>query len=135
MNRFVQQARSLGDVVAGAVRRAVDPPLAADARPLDVKRAIVEAVEQRVEPAGGGRRVLPGDCVQVKVLAESSEQRRALEAVLVDVADAIRSRLLELQCQVPRSFSVDVGYVRRLPNDWQTDQRIGVILRRLQHPV
>ena len=126
MKRIVQQARSLGGVVAGAVRRAVDPPLTADARPLDIKRAIVEEVEQRVEPAGGGRRVLPGDRVQVKVLAESVEQRRALEAVLGDIGGAIASRLLELQCQIPRSFAVDVGYVRRLPDDWHADQRLAV---------
>jgi len=128
MKRIVQHARSLGDVVAGAVRRVVDPPLTADARPLDIKRAIVEAVEQRVEPAGGGRRVLPGDRVQVTVLAESAEQRRAVAAVLVDVEDAIRSRLLELQCQVSKPFSVDVGFVRRLPDDWDADQRLAVVV-------
>jgi len=128
MKRIVQQARSLGDVVAGAVRRAVDPPLTADARPLDIKRAIIEAVEQRVEPAGGGRHVLPGDRVQVKVIAETAEQRRALEAVLGDIGEAIASRLLELQCQVPRPFSVVVGYARRLPDDWDADQRLSVVV-------
>jgi hypothetical protein len=129
MKRIVQQARSLGDVVAGAVRRAVDPPLAADARPLDVKRAIVEAVEQRVEPAGGGRRVLPGDGLQVKVLAESTEQRKSLEAVLIDVGETIKGRLLELQCRLPRRFVVDVSYVRRLPDDWEPDQRFALLVQ------
>lgn len=128
MKRIVEQARSLGDVVAGAVRRAVDPPLTADARPLDIKRAIVEAVEQRVEPAGGGRHVLPGECVQVKVLTGSAGQRRALEVVLDDIRETIASRLLELQCQVPRQFSVAVGYVRRPPDDWDDDQRLAVVV-------
>ena len=128
MKRIVQQARSLGDAVAGAVRRAVDPPLTADARPIDVKRAIVEAVEQRLEPAGGGRRVLPGEVVQVKVLAEHADQRHALEAVLTDLRAAIQGRLLELQCSVPRQFAVDVSYVRRLPEDWPADQRLAVTI-------
>jgi len=126
MKRIVQHARTLGDAVAGAVRRAVDPPLAADARPLDVKRAIVEAVERRVEPAGGGRRVLSGDAVQVKVLAEHAEQRKALEAVLVDVGDAIKVRLLELQCRVPRRFAVEITYLRRTPPGWDEGQRLAV---------
>jgi hypothetical protein len=128
MKRIIRQARSLGDVVADAVRRAVDPPLAADARPLDVKRAIVEAVEQQVEPAGAGRRVLPGDAVQVKVLAESAEQRKSLEAVLRDLGDAVKTRLAELQCQVPRRFAVNVSYVRRQPDDWTADQRLAVVV-------
>jgi hypothetical protein len=128
MKRIVQQARSIGGAVAGAVRRAVDPPLTADARPLDVKRAIVEAVEQRLEPAGGGRRVVPGEVVQVKLLAEHADQRKALEAVLTDLRGAIQSRLLELQCSVSRRFAVDVTYVRRRPEDWEGDQRLAVAI-------
>ena len=91
MRKIVHHARTIGDAVAGAVRRAVDPPLTADARPIDIKRAIVEALERRVEPAGGGHHVLPGEVVQVKVLAEQAEQRKALEVVLGDLRDAIRS--------------------------------------------
>jgi hypothetical protein len=120
------QALSLGGTVAGAVRRAVDPPLGEDAKPLDIKRAIVEAVEQRLEPAGGGRRVLPGDGVQVKVLVEQADARRALEAVLADVRDTVVARLLELQCTVPRWFAVDVSYIRRAPADWEAGQRLAV---------
>jgi pSer/pThr/pTyr-binding forkhead associated (FHA) protein len=128
MKKLVEQARTLGGTVVDAVRRAVDPPLDQDARPLDVKRAIVEAVEQQLEPAGGGRRVLPGDGVVVKLLAEQVEARRALEAVLADIRDTIAARLQELQCSVPRRFSVDVSYIRRLPVDWAPGQRLSVTL-------
>jgi len=129
MKRIVHQARTLGDAVAGAVRRAVDPPLTADARPLDVKRAIVEAVEGRVEPAGAGRRVLSGDAVQVTVLAEHADQQQALEAVLADVGDVIKARLLELQCRVPRHFGVAITYVQRTPPGWDEEQRLAVSVR------
>ena len=128
MKKIVHRARSIGESVAGVVRRAVDPPLTADARPLDVKRAIVEAVEQQVEPAGGGRHVLPGDAVQVQVLAEHVAQRKALEAVLRDLRDSIRARLLEVRCSVPRQFTVDVSYVRRAPAEWETEQRLSVVV-------
>ena len=128
MKKLVEQARTLGGTVVDAVMRAVDPPLDEDARPLDVKRAIVEAVEQQLEPSGGGRRVLPGDSIVVKLLAEQADARRALEAVLADIRDTIATRLQELQCQVPRRFSVDVSYVRRPPADWGPGQRLSVTL-------
>jgi hypothetical protein len=126
MKKFVQQARAFGETVADVVRRAVDPPLTADARPIDVKRAIVEAVERQLEPAGGGRRVLPGEALHVTVLAEDAERRKALEPVLTDLEAAIASRLLELRCVVPRRFAVEVSYVRRAPESWQPDQRLAV---------
>ena len=128
MKKLVERARTIGENVVDAVRRAVDPPLDADARPIDIKRAIVEAVEQQTEPAGGGRRVLPGDAVHVKVLAEDADARRALEAVLADVGETIAARLAELQCAVPRRFSADVTYARRPPADWQPEQRLAVTL-------
>ena len=128
MKKLVEQARSLGGTVVDAVRRAVDPPLDEDARPLDVKRAIVEAVEQQLEPAGAGRRVLPGDRVLVTLLAEPAEARGGLEAVLADIRDTIATRLQELQCGVPRRFAVDVSYVRRPPAEWTSGQRLSVTL-------
>ena len=128
MKKLVEQARSLGGTVVDAVRRAVDPPLDEDARPLDVKRAIVEAVEQQLEPAGVGRRVLPADTVLVSLLVEQAEARPALEAVLADVRDTIAARLLELQCSVPRRLAVDVNYIRRPPAEWAQGQRLSVTL-------
>ena len=128
MKKLVEQARTLGGTVVDAVMRAVDPPLDQDARPLDVKRAIVEAVEQQLEPAGGGRRVLAGDNILVKLLAEQADARRGLEAVLADLRDTLAARLQELQCNVPRRFSVEVSYVRRPPADWAPGQRLSVVL-------
>jgi hypothetical protein len=128
MKKLVEHARTIGGTVVDAVRRAVDPPLDEDARPIDIKRAIVEAVEQHAEPAGAGRRVLPGDAVHVKVLADNTDARRALEAVLVDLRDTVAARLNELQCTVPRRFTVDVNYARRPPADWRPGQRIAVSL-------
>jgi len=130
MKRLVEHARSFGGTVVDAVKRAVDPPLGEDARPLDIKRAIVETVEQQLVPAGGGRRVLAGDCVQVRVLVEQSEARRALEAVLADLRDAVAGRLAELQCTLPRRFAVEVSYLRRRPGDWEPEQRLLVSVTR-----
>jgi hypothetical protein len=48
--------------------------------------------------------------------------------VLTDLRDTIATRLQELQCTVPRRFSVDVSYVRRPPADWAPGQRLLVTL-------
>ena len=122
------QARTLGGTVVDAVRRAVDPPLDHESRPLDIKRAVVEAVEQQLEPAGGGRRVLPGDVVQVKVVAEQTAARRALEAVLSDLTETVAERLHELQCTVSRRFAVEVTYFERPPAEWEAGQRLAVVV-------
>lgn len=132
MKELVQKARALGGTVADAVRNAIDPPLTEEARPLDIKRAIVELVERQIEPAGSGRRILPADAVQVQVLAEDAGRRRALEAVLVNVDEAITRRMLELRCTVPRRFTVEIGYVRRAPAAWTAGQRLAV--RMVHHP-
>jgi hypothetical protein len=128
MKTFVRRARRLGGTVADAVRRAVDPPLTADARPIEIKRAIVEEVEQLVEPAGGGRRLLPGDSVQVTILTERHETQTTLEAVLADLRERLVARLMELQCGLPRQFSVQVTYVATPPAGWEPGQRLEVNL-------
>ena len=126
MKAFVQRAREIGGAMAAAVRRAVDPPLDDDARPLDVKRAIVEAVERQVEPAGGGRRVLPGDVVHVRILAVNDSVRPSLDAVLADLPQVLSARLRELRCDVPPRLSVDVEYVPAPMPEWASDQRLQV---------
>ena len=126
MKAFVQRAKEIGGAMADAVRRAVDPPLDDDARPLDVKRAIVEAVEQQVEPAGGGRRVLPGAVVHVRILEVNDDVRPSLDAVLADLPQVLATRLRELRCDVPRRLSVDVAYVPEPMPDWPSDHRLHV---------
>jgi hypothetical protein len=128
MKKLVEHARTIGGTVVEAVRRAVDPPLDEHARPIDIKRAIVETVERACEPAGGGRRVLPGDRIQVRVIAADADARRALEAVLADARETIVARLQELRCDVSRGFAVDVSYLRRAPADWTPQQRLAVTL-------
>src|SRR5262245_51712247 len=46
-----------------------DPPLELDARPLEIREAIIDCVERRAEPAAAGRRVLPHNLVSVTVMA------------------------------------------------------------------
>jgi hypothetical protein len=117
------------DLVRGAVDRLrtwFDPPLEADARPLEIREGIIEDIEQRAEPAGGGRRVLPYNHVTVTVLTPSRHDRIRLQATLIDLEDAVRTRLRELRCSTPTGFAVLVRYVRRPPPDWGSHQRLAL---------
>lgn len=126
MKEILGRARQLSRTVMAGLRRAVDPPLDADATPLDLGRAILEAIERRVQPAGHGRRVMPDNFVRVKVLAPDAAEERALRSVLDGLRDAAMARLREVQCEAPAGFRVDVGYVRSRPASWEPTQRIAI---------
>lgn len=126
MKRIVERARQFSKSVAVGIRRAVDPPLDEQATPLDIRHAIVESIERRVQPAGRGRRILPDSHVKVKVLAGDAPSQRALRTVLDDVQGVVGARLRELKCEVPAGFRVDVAYVKSRPPAWASWQRMGV---------
>jgi hypothetical protein len=107
-----------------------DPPLGPDARPLELRKAVVDDAAARVEPAGGGRRVLPFKCAWITVLAESPERRAALEGALTDLQAAVEQRVSELQCEVPAGFVVHVEYIRRPRASWSTGQQFAADYRR-----
>ena len=109
----------------GRLRTWFDPPIDADARPLEIREAIIDGVERRAEPAAAGRRVLPHNYVVVNVLAEK-EDRAALDATFADLDDAIRARLSELRCPVPPGFAVDVQYLKKPKAGWRPAQRFSL---------
>jgi hypothetical protein len=110
----------------GRLRQALDPPLSADAQPLEIREAILDAIEQRVVPAGGGQRLLTHNQIAVTVLVPSPEDRLALGAVLADLADAVASRLREVRCQIPAGFAVAVHYTRRPKPGWPPERRFAI---------
>ena len=52
MKQIVDRAKEFSRTMAGRLRRAVDPPLANDASPLEIRHFIIESVESRVQPSG-----------------------------------------------------------------------------------
>ena len=119
----------VGKLAAGAMMRVrtwFDPPLDADARPLEIREAILDAVERRVEPAGGGRRVLPFKYAVVTVLGESPERRAALEAALSDLQPAVEQRLAELRCERPAGFRLRLEVSKRPKSAWMPGQRFAI---------
>jgi hypothetical protein len=108
------------------VRTWFEPPLDADARPLEIRDAIVDRVERAVEPAAAGRRLLPHNHLVVTVLAAGKDERAAMRVVLGDLAQAIRTRLAEIRCTVPAGFAVDVQYAQRARPGWDAGARFAI---------
>lgn len=126
MKDFLENSRQLARTLADKVGRAINPPLSADAKPLDLQHAIIEAIEARTQPVGGGRRQLPDTYVKVKVMARDAGDERAVQTVLAGVRDRAVARLREMQCDVPAAFRVDVTCVRRRPASWSEDQPMAI---------
>jgi hypothetical protein len=125
----------------GAFRRTVqrvqlwfDPPLDEQARPLEVREAIIEDIEQRVESAGAGRRVLPYNRVTVTALAADKPSRARLQAALVGLQESVAARLREIRCAIPAGFVVETRYLTRAPAAWAPQQRLAFEYERRDAP-
>ena len=126
MKQLLEQGRRFVQSMTAKVSRAINPPLTADATALDLQHAIVEAIEARTQPIGGGRRALPDTCVKVKVFAKDAADERALQVGLAALRDKALARLRELQCDVPEGFRVEIGFARRRPASWPPDQPMSI---------
>jgi hypothetical protein len=126
MTSFLDQARELAQNLAAKFSRAINPPLAGDARPLDLQQAILEAIEARTQAAGGGRRQFPDGYVSVRVVAKDPADERAMRVALDGIRDLAAARLRELQCRLPNTFRVDVTYLRKRPASWPANQPLAI---------
>ena len=126
MKQFLRRVEGAVRGAAETTRALFDPPLPSDAEPLEIREAIIDDVEQHVEPIDSGRRVLPFNHVSVVVLAAHKTERARLEATLADINDAVRTRLGEIQCAPPAGFDVEVRYIKQPRPEWTPDQRIAI---------
>jgi hypothetical protein len=122
----ITHARLVANAVTNAIRRTVEPALEDDAKPLDIRHAIIEDIERQVQPAGKGRRVLPARGLGVAILTRSPEDHVALTAVLADLQGDITARLREIRCDIPARFRVDVTYIQHRPDSWLPGRRFMV---------
>lgn len=122
MKESLQRVKDMMRGAAERVERAINPPLTGDARPIDIRQAIVEAIEARVQPTGGGRRALPDRYVKVRVFAPGAAEERALQTALQDLRALVAQRLREISCEVPPAFGIDVTYARRRSAHWPEHQ-------------
>jgi hypothetical protein len=92
--------------------------------PLEIVLAILDAVEQRIEPTGRGTRVFPFNRIELSVVAPSREARGRLEGVFA--ADTpLRTRILKrvqsAGCS-PADVVVEVQYVDHAEPNWSAPE-------------
>jgi hypothetical protein len=115
------RARRLESTIAAKLDQAAKGLVRSRARePLEIVLAILDAVEQRIEPTGRGARVFPFNRIELSVLAPSRETRGRLEAVL-EGDTPLRARILDRVHRAGCSLAdvvVETQYIDRAAPDW-----------------
>ena len=119
--KFFEAARKLEARLArtfnGAAERVAQTGVQ---EPLEIVHAIVDAVEDEVQPAGRGTHVFPFHRIKVSVVAPSREVRARLEAVIdgrPPLSDRVIERLRAAGCD-GTGVSVKVMYVSQPDPRW-----------------
>jgi len=115
----------LGSIKKGihSVRKLLEtPPLGPDAPPLEIRAAVVDAIENLITVVGVGHTSFPYERVGVRLLAATREDKSALEPVFGELESRVRERFRERRCDVPRAFGVNVSFVRKVPPGWRPGQ-------------
>ena len=122
---ILAKARKLETIIARTFNDAaqrVAPP--GPREPLEVLHAILDAVEDEVQPAGRGAHVFPFNRLEISVLASSREARARLEA-LFDEAPTLHDRILErlraADCETA-DLTASVAYVFEADAGWMNPQ-------------
>jgi hypothetical protein len=92
--------------------------------PLEIVFAILEAVEQRIEPTGRGARVFPFNRVEVSVVAPSLEARGRLDAIFegdTPLQAKVLDRLRSAGCS-PIDVVIEVRYVDAAEASWSVPE-------------
>jgi hypothetical protein len=117
------KARKLESKLARTVDRAAQQWSRSGPRgPLEVLHAILEAVEERIEPAGRGTHVFPFNRIKVSIVAATRDDRARFAGVLDNdppLQERISSRLHGLGCNVP-GLHVRTVYVVQPEASWAT---------------
>jgi pSer/pThr/pTyr-binding forkhead associated (FHA) protein len=119
------KARQLESTIAAKLDEAAKGLVRSRMRePLEIALAILDAVEQRIEPTGRGTRVFPFNRIELSMAAPSRETRGRLEAVLAG-ATPLRTRIVErLQSAgcPPADVVVEIQYVDRAEPTWSAPE-------------
>lgn len=110
-----------------------EEPLGADATPLEIREAVLDDIEGRVQPVGRGRRVFPYDRIAVRIAGVSTD-RPALEAAFEGADERIRERLAEVRCEAPAKLEVSVTFSEEAPAAWTPGRLFSVECARAGAP-
>jgi hypothetical protein len=120
---ILDKARKLESTLARTLDRAAHQWAGSARRePLEVVHAIVEAIGERLEPAGRGTHVFPFNKLTLSVLAGSRETRARFAAVFEaepTLEERITKRLHDAGC-APADLRVHARYVSRREAQWSS---------------
>lgn len=118
---ILAKARTLEARLARTVDRAAQQWSKSGPRgPLEVLHGILEAVDERIEPAGRGSHVFPFNKIKVSVVAVSPDARARLTSVLdghPSLQERIINRLHDAGCEVAQ-VQVKIAYVAQPDPAW-----------------
>ena len=106
-------------------------------QPMEIRRAILDEVEELSEPAGRSRRVFPFNRLVVEVLAADPKQRAAMDAVLEGGSGLIASieqRLREAGCPPPAGLDVQLKFLKAAKPGWEEGRAFRVVPERRDRP-
>src|SRR5207342_1431519 len=107
------KARRLESTIAAKLDQAAKGLVRSRRRePLEIVLAVLEAVEQRIEPTGLGTRVFPFNRIELSVVAPSREARGRLEGVFAadtPLRTKILNRVQSAGCS-PADVLVEIQY-------------------------
>jgi len=109
-----------------AVRTFLDPPLGPDAQPLDIRAAVVDAVESRIAVLDVGRVVFPYNHIVVRLIAGPGRDNGLLDIAFAELERKVRERLRERRCELPHSLRTTVSIEDEPPADWAPGQLFSV---------
>jgi hypothetical protein len=92
--------------------------------PLEIVHAILDAVEQQIEPTGRGTRVFPFNRLELSVVAPSPEARGRLEALFAGdtpLRTRVLDRLESARCS-PADVVVQIQYVDHAEANWRAPE-------------
>src|SRR6476469_5488237 len=92
--------------------------------PLEIVHAILNAVEQQIEPTGRGTRVFPFNRLELSVVAPSPEARGRLEALFAGdtpLRTRVLDRLESARCS-PADVVVQIQYVDHAEANWRAPE-------------
>lgn len=117
----LRKARRLESAIAARLDQVAKGLVRSRTRePLEMALAILDAVEQQIEPTGRGTRVFPFNRIELSVVAPSREARGRLEAVFAGdtpLQARILDRLRSAGCS-PADLVVEIQYVDSADVHW-----------------
>jgi len=132
---FLRKARKLESTLARTLDRAAQGWANSGPRePLEILHAVIDSIEERVEPAGRGRHVFPFNKIKLSVVAESRDARARFAAVLdknPPLQARIEKRLRDAGCD-PADVRVTTVYVARPEPHW-TRPEFHIVFDRVVH--